>query len=547
MKRKTREQKAVVKYADDLVLDINDGPIRGVLQETDSGKTFYAFKGIPYAQPPLGELRFKPPRFPQPWSDVLDTTEDSQSCISVKHFDNADAESEDCLYINVYTPSLKPTENLAVLFWIYGGGFTNGNSSEELYGPHYLIEEDVVLVTFNYRLGPFGFVSTGDSAISGNAGLKDQSFALNWTYHNIQLFGGDPKKITIFGQSAGGASCGLHLISKKSSGLFRAAICQSGSALTYWTALEDPLAYAYDLTKLIDSSLVDKNDTYRIRDVLKNATVEEITQAVYNLAATNRQVWPVVEPESEDAFIAESHYALLESGNFQRVPLMTGVTSEESLYFIPDIWTLLAAAVGYDLSPEQLVPSNFHPISNVTQREVGQQIANIYLKNGGGFLTNLAAVIKFNTDNGFVRSVLKQAELHSNYAPVYLYQFSFYEPSASIGVQLPGNDTGKAAHTAELRYLFNITAYRGSEVSAEGLLTRKRMTKLWSNFAKTLNPTPQVTELFQKVTWLPIEADHLTYLNIDEMMSMEPYLKQTTYQKWNEIFDKYAQHPLVTY
>merc|ERR1712038_2169873 len=210
------------------------GVAKGVKAETESGTPYFTFKGIPYAHPPVGSLRFQPPQPSSSWGDKLVATEYGSVCPQQESFgENAGSYKgkEDCLYLNIYTPTLTRSTNpfalKAVMLWIHGGGFTIGSGSD--YDPVYFMEKDVVVVTINYRLGPLGFLTFGNDLASGNLGLRDQQLAIQWTRNYIQNFGGDPKKITIFGESAGGMSVHAQVLSPHNQGLIHGAIAQSGT------------------------------------------------------------------------------------------------------------------------------------------------------------------------------------------------------------------------------------------------------------------------------------------------------------------------------
>ncbi|CAG9823989.1 unnamed protein product [Phaedon cochleariae] len=195
-----------------VLLNISDGPILGGTDRTvDNNEMYYYFRGIPYAEPPIGHLRFEPPLAKTPWEDTIDCTTEGSQCIQGSDPVNG---SEDCLFINVYTPSLNGS--LAVLVYMAGGAFAVGDSTYAGHGPDYFLEQGIVFVSFNYRLGIFGFIGTEDLTCPGNAGLKDQVLALNWVQRNIAFFGGNPENVTIFGDSAGAASVAYHLQSNVS-------------------------------------------------------------------------------------------------------------------------------------------------------------------------------------------------------------------------------------------------------------------------------------------------------------------------------------------
>lgn len=219
------------------------GTIIGETVSTGLFSNLHRFLGIPYAQPPLGNLRFRAP-LPHPgWTGVRDGTIMGEGCIASVNVGSPTG-SEDCLFLNVYTPSLVGT-NRPVMFWVHGGGFAAGSGDTWIYGPEHLIDDNVVVVTVNYRLGPFGFLSTEDNNAPGNYALKDLALALRWVQDNIAAFGGDRNSVTIFGQSAG--SCLVHylVLSRQTTGLFHRAISQSGSALSAWCFHTHPQETAF--------------------------------------------------------------------------------------------------------------------------------------------------------------------------------------------------------------------------------------------------------------------------------------------------------------
>ncbi|KAK9875484.1 hypothetical protein WA026_007875 [Henosepilachna vigintioctopunctata] len=204
---------------------IESGILEGYVTENkeDSGKEYYSFQGIPYARPPIGELRFKAPERVQPWEGVREATKDGDQCFS-RFFNqiHEKAGSEDCLTLNVFTPKLPVQAEdgtechlLPVMVFIHGGSFTYGSNSKIKQNPEYLIRDDVVIVVINYRIGLLGFLSLDDPSLDvpGNAGFKDMVMALKWVNENIKVFNGDPNNVTIFGQSAGAASVHLLMLS----------------------------------------------------------------------------------------------------------------------------------------------------------------------------------------------------------------------------------------------------------------------------------------------------------------------------------------------
>ncbi|KAJ8971263.1 hypothetical protein NQ317_011622 [Molorchus minor] len=354
----------------DVLVTLPNGKVRGHVLESPGGMKFYAFQGIPYAKPPVGNLRFQAPQAVENWDGIINATKTSNRCYSVAK--DTDDESEDCLYLNVYTPILESENNtkLPVMIFIYGGGFNDGASAYNIYGPDYLLEQDLIVVSFNYRVGPFGFLSTGDEVVPGNAGLKDQLLALKWTNQNIGLFGGDITKITLFGQSAGAASVAYHILSNQSAGLFRAGIAESGSALNIWGFLQNPRPYGFELALKIDNVTVTDNSTLLLNYLL-SVPAKEIDIASTKTKIT---VLPVIEKEGEDSFLTKEMYEQLESGDINRVPLLIGINSEESLGKAKDLTSYHNELVKLDSDITLLIPSDLNLTENSNKTEIAEEI-----------------------------------------------------------------------------------------------------------------------------------------------------------------------------
>ncbi|XP_031628698.1 esterase B1-like [Contarinia nasturtii] len=220
----------IVNYSNQIELKktvvTKSGPIRGKLQSTIwLNKPYYSFRGIPYAKPPVGKLRFKAPEPIEKWPKTIDAYDYGSWCAQVsKH-----PTSENCLFLNIFVPKIQDTKKLPVLFFIHGGFFARGSADDSQQGPDHFIDHEVILVTANYRLGIFGFMSLGTPQYSGNMGLKDQQLAMKWIHENIEAFGGDRYRITLGGLSAGGNCVGLHLINEESSKYFNQILSISGT------------------------------------------------------------------------------------------------------------------------------------------------------------------------------------------------------------------------------------------------------------------------------------------------------------------------------
>uniref|UniRef100_A0A182KE47 Carboxylic ester hydrolase n=1 Tax=Anopheles christyi TaxID=43041 RepID=A0A182KE47_9DIPT len=322
-------------YQTEPVVCISDGCLRGTVRQSSVGVSYPAFLGIPYAKPPIGKLRFANPQPNGPWRGKYDATKAKDACIQfVTFFPTTPLfGTEDCLYLNVFVPvlELRDAAALPVMMYIHGGAYSAGSAQTELRDPaRFMSSRQVIVVTIQYRLGVFGFFSTGDRAAPGNFGMKDQVLALRWIRKNIRAFGGDPERVTIFGDSSGGASVQFHLLSPLSRGLFHRAVSISGSAVSLWSVpIESPVTLARAQAKALGILEADVMPTDELVEQLREVDAIELVRSTEQL-----KVWdihpitlyhPVVEPPEEpEPFLAEDPRAAWRRGAYASVPWMTG-------------------------------------------------------------------------------------------------------------------------------------------------------------------------------------------------------------------------------
>ncbi|VEN42755.1 unnamed protein product [Callosobruchus maculatus] len=520
--------------ADDPVARTKYGLVRGQTVSSYHNQTYYAFFGIPYAAPPVGSLRFQAPQPPDSWEGIRDAKTSDKICIQWMH--NIRGETEDCLYLSVETPVAPgSSERLPVMVNIYGGGFLYGFSGTGPGGARFLAEKGVVSVNFNYRVGPFGFLSTLDSSIRGNMGLKDQQMALRWVQDNIDAFGGDPSKVTLTGQSAGAASVTYHILAPSSAGLFRAAIAQSGSALCEWAYHRDPVNVVYGMAAALNSSITKSTSTWEVLRFLQSVPVS----AIKSLDKRFYIFAPVIDGE----MITGPMYDSVKNGMVNKVPLLVGINSEECIAkAVSPSW--LTRMKWMDQRPETFLPVGLaEHVNNTTARSVGAFVRKFY--SNGDFAVHLAASAQYDTDNRFVRAIIKFAELYSRYADVYFYQFSFQGKIFDNHISVDG--VHGVGHGEDLRY------YNPPYATIEGFpfedrITVERYNTLHTNFAKDLNPTPVVDELFQRVQVPKITPSSFIYLDIDKNLSLRENPREPWYQEWVSLFKRYADScSLITY
>lgn len=319
---------------EDVIVKTKLGSLEGVKSSSSKGNDFYSFLGVPYAEPPIGPLRFAEPKPKQPWGDkVLKTSKDGKVCPQPVIFFNTSDMSEDCLFMNIHTRSIHEGKHLVpVLFYIHGGGYFFGaGHSVVVAGPDFFMNHDVVLVSINYRLGPLGFASTGTKLAPGNFGFKDMVLALKWVKENIKSFGGDPNSVTIFGHSAGGMSVSHLMVSPMAKGLFHKAVAMSGSATTYFKTENQ------DWTKkLAKDSGCQTEKADEMLSCLREQPWEKLINDYWAWEkypfGTLKWNYEIEKDFGQEVFLSREINEYYEKGDFGKVPFMTGIVPNEFEY-----------------------------------------------------------------------------------------------------------------------------------------------------------------------------------------------------------------------
>ncbi|XP_076250484.1 juvenile hormone esterase-like [Rhynchophorus ferrugineus] len=524
------------------VVQTTYGPIIGTIKSTISeGKPYYAYQGIPYAKPPLGELRFAAPVPPETWLLPKLTMVDKGRCIQL----NVPTGTEDCLYLNVYSPTTNSSAKLPVMVWIYGGFFLWGDSQYNDAGPDFFLDQDVVFVDFNYRLGVLGFLSTDDEVAPGNWALKDQIMALKWVQENIERFGGDKDSITVFGQSAGaGATSYLSLI-PETKGLFHKVILQSGSALNMWSLARQPRRAAFGMGKAFG---IETNDAATLIAGLRNISGLQLT--VVGLSQTFAEAiesdplgglvfGPSIEPSIDGALVTFRSYEKMANGDFHKLPFMMGFTSQEGGQTIQVINWIKAYLTTFDTNPLKLIPNSMNLNDTLMETEVALLIRTHYF----GVLPVIfldKEFIQFMGDDQFVRAVHQAAKLMSQYTDVYLYRFSYQ------GDVYSDRSNTDVYHAEELNYLFEIT--NNPQLTSENdLAKRHQLVKMWTNFAKYSNPTPNVDPELDSIIWEKMSYNQDKYLDIGKELKMSSDLSLYNIDFWETLYKVYGKSPFDTY
>jgi len=307
------------------------GRVHGINLTSRLGVEFHAFRGIRYAEPPLGDLRFKNPKPVSSWAPAtFDASQDGPMC--PQPWDNMTDVSEDCLRLNVYTKNLNEDARLPVIVFLHPGGFyVFSGQSKYLAGPANLMDRDCVLVTLNYRLGTLGFLATDSKDAPGNAGLKDQVLALRWIQQYIHHFGGDPKSVTLLGYSAGSVSIALHMLSPMSRGLFHRGICMSASPYGTSRYKTSDVRVAKRQARLLNCPEEPLTD---LVSCLREKPMQDFVDSyngMFEFGWNPVSNWQIVveRDHGQERFLVEEPHKTARLGNFYKVPLISGITEFE--------------------------------------------------------------------------------------------------------------------------------------------------------------------------------------------------------------------------
>lgn len=454
------------RATDDLVITTGTGKIRGVARHSGGAE----FLGISYAQAPVGNLRWHEPLPMNPWSGVRDATAFGAPCAQAvlgdwnKH--DSETSKEDCLFLNVITPTWPAKTRLPVMFWIHGGANAGGTASSSLYKDGTLVNHGVILVTINYRLGIFGFFAhpglTSESAhkASGNYGLMDQVAALRWVHDNIAKFGGDPNNITVFGQSAGAQDTSLLMTSPLTRGLFQRAIVQSGSAINPpASALADCERFG---EKIASNLKAPSGDT--TLEFLRTKSTSELLTAI---PAQDPAQLPLLGPNVDGWVIPKAPDRVFYEHQQSPVPLIIGTTTREFGFTAP-------------------VDAVRKFIQNVTGPLSDRALAIYNLDNNGSGVSD--SMYGSVGDQWFADMVFR-CPVSTQAASQTTLNRSTYQ--YELAHAIPGQETEGAVHSADLPYVFGYFPRTGN-ISGNFNQVDFKLADLietyWTNFAKTGNP-----------------------------------------------------------
>ena len=505
------------------LITLADGQVQGHLNGSAR-----EFLGIPYAAPPVGALRWRPPTPAVPWGGVLDAAAYSSACPQLPSLTGTASENEDCLYLNVWSPDPAPAEALPVMVWIHGGSNLVGSTGDfvpfppyqdlRLYDAHQLsASRNVVVVTINYRVGVFGFFGHGALAsedpafpYAGNQGLLDQRAALMWVRDNVAAFGGDPGNVTIFGESAGSFDVCAHVASPLSTGLFQRAISESGGCTVGIGTAADGVAQATALTADLGCTGAPTDELDCLRALPVATLLNAAGGAAESLSSGTRIT-------IDGGFLPAHPRDLFDAGTFNQVPYLLGANDDEgTLFFIGS--TAITTPAEYTAELVTRFGATLAP-----------QIEAVYPV--GYFASPQDALIRVVGDSALVCSTYDVASRVADAGRrTYVYEFARVAPLAIVQLL----DLG-AFHGSEIPYVFG--SLTPPTVPDERLATR--MQEYWTRFAEK-GRQPRATK---SAVWPRFRPRSWQMLHLDAMGLPNDVRKVKNFRRpecefWSSVYDQ---------
>jgi len=459
------------RAADDLTVKTDKGKVHGKMSADGQIRTFL---GVPYAAPPIGPLRWKPPQPAEKWPGVRETTGFGFHCVQSAvyadmHFRDP-GQSEDCLTLNVWTGAKNKRARLPVMVWIYGGGFSAGTTSEPRQDGEHLAHKGVIVVSMNYRLGLLGFFVHPDLAAespqhaAGNYGLMDQTAALAWVKHNIAAFGGDPGNVTIFGESAGSFSVSAQMASPLARGLFAHAIGESGAAFYSRGLSFAPLAKRMTSDPGFAMAAFGTSDLAALRAM----SADDLVQKMATQAGPGA---PRIGPDVDGYFLPESVPQIYKEGKQAHIPLMAGWNRDEP--------SALAVNV-----PQPPTVQSFDQLAEKSFGDRAPEFLQVYSAQ-----TDADAVrssIDFGGDSFIAFSTWEWVEAQATNGGAPVFRYHFERPSPADKYHPAGSG---AFHSDEIEYVFgNLDSREGAVWQPEDYKLSDLIETYWINFARIGNP-----------------------------------------------------------
>ncbi|KAM7360189.1 juvenile hormone esterase-like [Cochliomyia hominivorax] len=514
------------------------GEVKGRQMESRLGEKFWAFLGVRYAEPPVGELRFQNPQPVKAWRPkIYDATKDGPIC--PQETVNLTYLSEDCLRLNVYTKDVR--QRKPVIVYLHTGGFFVEGAITLYAGPENFMDRDIVLVTINYRLGSLGFLATGTSEAAGNMGLKDQVIALRWVQQHIENFGGDPNSVTLLGYSAGSWSIGLHVVSPMTKGLFHRGIMMSGNPLSTFKYQTNQLDLAERQARLLNCPVKPIKEMVKCLKRKPMMDFVNTTKAMFEFDYIPLPNWlPVIEQDcggNQERYLIEDPYTLTYNGNIHKVPLIIGMNEFEFYFWSYDALRNETIRNWFNEDIYARLPTNLlYERDTPKSREITTALRSHYFQNktleNPGSLKSFADIFM----DSLICVNFRYFQMVSKFTSVYTYIFT-YKGRYSYYVDPETNKTRGPVHQDELLYLFNspllTPLFKKNDPEND---TIERLTRLWFEFAKKGNPNNVSDKYLNAANW-PLYSDETKlYLEIGDNLNVKSDAHyRERYKAWDSI------------
>ncbi|XP_011495181.1 PREDICTED: esterase FE4-like [Ceratosolen solmsi marchali] len=514
------------------IVQVKQGKLRGVIENNIEGGKYFSFRGIPFAEPPVGNLRFKKPQPPKSWSGIKLAVDDSKVSAQSDELEKAIIGGDDCLYLNVATNSF--TETRPVIIWIHGGSFCKSFNSFKKYGPDYLLKKNIVFVSVNYRLGILGFLNMEHEECEGNQGLQDLIAALKWIQSNINAFGGDSNNVTIFGESAGGALVHGLCISPLAKGLFNKAITQSGVLFNPWAFKVSNKEYGYSLAKELGKEC---SSPLEVIEFLQTISADELIE---KYEATNQKELsnfilsqiPTTDNEMVNPLFPFSHSEMRKRPIV--VPMIIGYNSHEGIMLLVHNFPERIKQINDKF--EKMIMTYFDLNATEHVLKVIQIIREFYFGRDEITEKKIDELVQFLGDLYFVNNIHEVLDNQMQHAsPTYFYKFS-YRPNYPGMKQKLNIKVEGTCHGDEMGCLFYSEKKTGKLSNKNDRRTMERMTTMWTNFAKTGDPTPDIDELIT-TKWLPLEKRTKNCYEIGDNLTCGENADDQKWKMWNSLFE----------
>lgn len=524
----------------DRTVKTTTGNVRGVTLQTPDGKEVEAFLGIPYAEPPIGKLRFERPLPIRPWEGEYNATFLPPPCYqnyTFKYYWTPDVErmTEDCLYLNIWVPgSIQDTKLKAIFMWIYGGAFNIGSTEMDAYNGAILASRgDMIVASVNYRVGMFGFMTTPVQEAAGNMGMYDQILAFRWIRANAEFFGGDPELITVAGESAGAMSAALFLLSPMTRGMVKRAILQSGGLVHPMSPnLKNTMIKIAEkvaqITGCSDKDVNLSNSPKMVVDCLKHLPPNAISEA----EGLVMKVFPITaSPHTGDDLLPHNPTDLLMDGDFQETEVLLGCTKDEGsnflVFVVPEYFGIYGA--GAPILKKRLSGYLIRTMFGSTeQRNNTADIAKFYVEGNGNRKLRNEVDSDDDEETDYMKTavydsigdymILCPTVFHADFLsvrkkPVYFYMFT-HRPSTTVNAKWMG-----VTHFDEVPFVFGRPLSGDKNYTEDDKKISRRMMDRWIAFTKTGNPNIE-----DEIEWPPYKWNEPLYMdiNVEEKIKIKP-------------------------